>query len=56
MIAAGLIDAAVVGGVDSLCLTTLYGFNSLELTSTRPCRPFDPGVTACRSEKRRPSS
>jgi len=26
MLAAGLIDAAVVGGVDSLCLTTLYGF------------------------------
>ena len=41
MIEAGVIDAAVVGGVDSLCLTTLYGFNSLELTSARPCRPFD---------------
>lgn len=41
MLAAGLIDAAVVGGVDSLCLTTLYGFNSLGLTSTRACRPFD---------------
>ena len=41
MIAAGLCDAAVVGGVDSLCLTTLYGFNSLQLVSTRPCRPFD---------------
>ncbi|MBR0567190.1 beta-ketoacyl-[acyl-carrier-protein] synthase family protein [Azoarcus sp. L1K30] len=39
---AGLIDAAVVGGVDSLCLTTLYGFNSLELVSPEPCRPFDP--------------
>ena len=41
MIEAGLIDAAVVGGVDSLCLTTLYGFSSLQLTSARPCRPFD---------------
>ena len=41
MIAAGLIDAAIVGGVDSLCLTTLYGFNSLELLSPEPCRPFD---------------
>ena len=41
MIAAGLIDAAVVGGVDSLCLTTLYGFNSLELMSHQACRPFD---------------
>jgi 3-oxoacyl-[acyl-carrier-protein] synthase-1 len=30
-----------VGGVDSLCLTTLYGFNSLELLSAQPCRPFD---------------
>ncbi len=41
MIEAGLIDAAVVGGVDSLCLTTLYGFHSLQLSSQAPCRPFD---------------
>lgn len=41
MIAAGVCDAAVVGGADSLCLTTLYGFRSLELTSAQPCRPFD---------------
>jgi len=41
MLAAGVIDAAIVGGVDSLCLTTLYGFNSLELLSAEPCRPFD---------------
>jgi 3-oxoacyl-[acyl-carrier-protein] synthase-1 len=41
MMAAGLIDAAVVGGVDSLCLTTLYGFNSLGLISEHACRPFD---------------
>ncbi len=41
MIEAGLIDAAVVGGVDSLCLTTLYGFNSLELLSPERCKPFD---------------
>lgn len=41
MIEAGLIDAALVGGVDSLCLTTLYGFRSLQLSSTAPCRPFD---------------
>ncbi|HZF79255.1 MAG TPA: beta-ketoacyl synthase N-terminal-like domain-containing protein, partial [Rubrivivax sp.] len=32
-ISMGLIDAAVVGGVDSLCMTTLYGFRSLELVS-----------------------
>jgi 3-oxoacyl-[acyl-carrier-protein] synthase I len=41
MIELGLIDAAIVGGVDSLCLTTLYGFNSLQLTSSEPCRPYD---------------
>nr|UXE44220.1 3-oxoacyl-[acyl-carrier-protein] synthase 2 [uncultured bacterium] len=41
MIEAGIIDAAVVGGVDSLCLTTLYGFHSLQLSSASPCRPFD---------------
>ena len=41
MIEAGLIDAAVVGGVDSLCLTTLYGFGSLDVLSDAPCRPFD---------------
>ena len=40
-IEAGLIDAALVGGVDSLCLTTLYGFHSLQLVSRVPCRPFD---------------
>lgn len=41
MIEAGLIDAAVVGGVDTLCLTTLYGFNSLGLLSPEACRPYD---------------
>src|ERR1700686_2116772 len=41
MLEAGLIDAALVGGVDSLCLTTLYGFHSLQLSSPVPCRPFD---------------
>ncbi|MBL8437648.1 MAG: beta-ketoacyl-[acyl-carrier-protein] synthase family protein [Zoogloeaceae bacterium] len=40
-LALGTIDAAIVGGVDSLCLTTLYGFASLQLTSSRPCRPYD---------------
>ncbi|HLK71865.1 MAG TPA: beta-ketoacyl-ACP synthase [Steroidobacteraceae bacterium] len=41
MLSAELIDAAIVGGVDSLCLTTLYGFQSLQLTAPGPCRPFD---------------
>ncbi len=40
MLELGLIDAAIVGGVDSLCLTTLYGFNSLELLSCDPCKPY----------------
>ena len=40
-IEAGWCDAAVVGGVDSLCLTTLHGFASLELLSDQPCRPCD---------------
>ncbi|MGH8751628.1 MAG: beta-ketoacyl-[acyl-carrier-protein] synthase family protein [Burkholderiales bacterium] len=40
-IEAGLCDAAVVGGVDSLCLTTLHGFAALELLSPQPCRPCD---------------
>ncbi|MES2024630.1 MAG: beta-ketoacyl-[acyl-carrier-protein] synthase family protein [Pseudomonadota bacterium] len=43
MIEAGLIDAAVVGGVDSLCLTTLYGFNSLQLLSSMPAQPYGQG-------------
>lgn len=37
----GVVDAVVVGGVDSLCLNTLYGFNSLQLISAEQCRPFD---------------
>jgi 3-oxoacyl-[acyl-carrier-protein] synthase-1 len=41
LIASGLIDAAVIGGVDSLCLTTLHGFNALELLSDEVCRPWD---------------
>ena len=35
----GLVDAVLVGGADSLCLNTLYGFNSLQLLSPEPCRP-----------------
>ena len=41
MIHAGLVDAALVGGVDTLCGSVLYGFNSLGLVSPEPCRPFD---------------
>jgi len=31
----------VVGGVDSLCLSTLHGFHALQLLSSEICRPFD---------------
>ena len=41
MLRLGLADAAVVGGVDTLCDSVLFGFNSLELVSRMPCRPFD---------------
>ncbi|MGH8186747.1 MAG: beta-ketoacyl-[acyl-carrier-protein] synthase family protein, partial [Steroidobacteraceae bacterium] len=41
MVRTGIADAAVVGGVDTLCGSILFGFNSLELVSTDPCRPFD---------------
>lgn len=37
----GLADAAIVGGVDTLCGSVLFGFNSLELVSSELCRPFD---------------
>lgn len=37
----GLADAALVGGVDTLCDSVLFGFNALELVSRRACRPFD---------------
>lgn len=37
----GLVDAAVVGGVDTLCLHSLYGFHALQLLDQQPCRPFD---------------
>jgi 3-oxoacyl-[acyl-carrier-protein] synthase-1 len=41
LIGHGVCDAVVVGGVDSLCLLTLFGFRALELTSPDICRPND---------------
>lgn len=38
---ADLVDAVVVGGVDTLCLTTIHGFNSLGLISTEITQPLD---------------
>lgn len=41
MIEAGLVDAALVGGVDTLCGSVLFGFNALGLVSRERCKPFD---------------
>ncbi|OJY94949.1 MAG: beta-ketoacyl-[acyl-carrier-protein] synthase II [Lysobacterales bacterium 63-13] len=41
MMRLGLVDAAILAGVDSLCGSVLFGFNSLELVAPEPCRPFD---------------
>jgi 3-oxoacyl-[acyl-carrier-protein] synthase I len=38
---ANIVDAVLVGGADSLCLSVLHGFDSLQLISGAPCRPFD---------------
>lgn len=37
----GIADAVVVGGVDSVCLSVIHGFHSLQLVSAQACRPFD---------------
>ena len=36
---AGIIDAAIVGGVDSLCGMTVNGFSALDSTSSGLCQP-----------------
>ena len=41
LIEAGLADAALVGGTDSLCRLTLHGFAALDLISPGPCQPCD---------------
>jgi len=41
LIEAGLCDAVVVGGVDTLCRLTVRGFGALELLDAQPCRPND---------------
>ncbi len=43
LIEADIIDAAVVGGIDTLCQTTLRGFHGLGVLSQTPCRPFGAG-------------
>ncbi|WP_019341311.1 beta-ketoacyl-[acyl-carrier-protein] synthase family protein [Stutzerimonas stutzeri] len=37
---AGICDAVICGGVDTLCDLTLRGFSALEATSLRVCNPF----------------
>ena len=37
----GLVDAVLVGGADTLCLSVLHGFHSLQLVSEDMCKPFD---------------
>jgi 3-oxoacyl-[acyl-carrier-protein] synthase I len=37
----GLVDAVVVGGLDALCDSVLWGFQSLGLVAPQPCTPFD---------------
>ncbi len=37
----GLVDAVLVGGADTLCLSVLHGFHSLQLVSEHLCKPFD---------------
>ncbi|MDX9905597.1 MAG: beta-ketoacyl-[acyl-carrier-protein] synthase family protein [Bacteroidales bacterium] len=41
MIRAGMIDRVIAGGVDSLSMFTLNGFNTLMIYDKAPCRPFD---------------
>lgn len=41
MLQAGVADAVLVGGVDTLCGSVLFGFNALGLVSRERCRPFD---------------
>ena len=46
MIDAGLCDAAIIGGADTLCATTLFGFHALGVMAEGPCRPV-----RCRAQR-----
>jgi len=37
----GILQRALVGGIDALTLFTLNGFNSLMILDKNPCKPFD---------------
>jgi len=43
LITAGLVDAALVGGADSLCRMAINGFHSLDSLSAGRCTPFAKG-------------
>lgn len=40
LIALGVIDAALIGGVDTLCRFTVRGFHGLGILASERCRPF----------------
>ena len=40
LLAAGAVDAVLVGGIDTLCQVTVRGFHGLGILSATPCRPF----------------
>jgi len=41
LIAAGVVDVALAGGVDAITRICFMGFNALKLLDPAPCRPFD---------------
>lgn len=41
LLAAGVVDVALAGGVDALTRICFMGFNALRLLDLEPCRPFD---------------
>lgn len=40
LLKAGICDAVVAGGVDTICKLTVHGFSSLEAVSDKLCNPF----------------
>ncbi|MGE6332076.1 beta-ketoacyl-[acyl-carrier-protein] synthase family protein [Stenotrophomonas sp. NPDC077659] len=40
LLRAGIVDAVIAGGADSLCRFTVAGFSALESVSARRCNPF----------------
>ena len=41
LVADGVVDVAIAGGVDALTRLCFMGFNALKLLDPEPCRPFD---------------